>query len=498
MGRIQFKNAGDELIQTIEIERLKLEASVNSEIAITLIMARSPLIQRYFLNPADSELRELVFEEIAGYRKAFAGNMVFWINDADKRLFFNDAYAYTVNTADPGNYWYLTTLYETEKYNLNVNYNLDLNVTNLWINAPVFDDQHRPVGVVGTGVNLSDFFNTLYQNYRETEDLYFFNSAGEITGANDVDLVRNKVKITEALDQTGREIFAGTKGLKTGEIRYFRTKDKRQIAAVGSISALNWHITAVRSFSVSGFMQTGMTVLFGVMMIVIFSVFVVFNIFMVGMLEPLNRMVKTINQTLSDWELKPYENNLQKDEVGTLGEFFNMTIIDQITGIYNRRYLDGHLKKIIESLSRNVSRLSLLMLDIDYFKKYNDTYGHDSGDNCLRSVAAALAQCITRDEDFVARYGGEEFVVVLPNTDKNGARLVAERLLRKIRECNIPHRASDIANHVTVSIGGTTGIVNYSQHGSDYIKCADKALYESKKNGRNRYTFASFDEIDTT
>jgi len=166
-----------------------------------------------------------------------------------------------------------------------------------------------------------------------------------------------------------------------------------------------------------------------------------------------------------------------------------LTIIDQLTGIYNRRYLDGSLQKIIKSLSRTGSNLSVLMIDIDYFKKYNDTYGHDAGDGCLRAVTNALSLCVIREEDFVARYGGEEFVAVLPNTDEKGAQIVAERMLEKVRECNIPHETSEIADYVTVSIGGTTDVINHLQHGKDYIKLADEGLYESKKNGRNRYTF---------
>ena len=241
-------------------------------------------------------------------------------------------------------------------------------------------------------------------------------------------------------------------------------------------------------------LQTDMAILFGVMMAVIFSVFIFFNIFIVVILEPINNMVKTINQTFTDLGLKPHEDDEKKDEIAALGEFFHMTIIDPLTGIYNRRYLDGSLKKMIKLHSRTGASLSVLMIDIDFFKKYNDTYGHDAGDNCLRIIAAVLSQCVIRDEDFIARYGGEEFAVVLPNTDENGARLIAERMLEKVRESNIPHSTSDIAGYVTVSIGSTTGIINHLQHGSDYIKAADKALYESKSNGRNRYTFKDFPE----
>jgi diguanylate cyclase (GGDEF)-like protein len=135
------------------------------------------------------------------------------------------------------------------------------------------------------------------------------------------------------------------------------------------------------------------------------------------------------------------------------------------------------------------------MLDIDFFKRYNDNYGHDMGDKCLKEVASVLSQCITRKDDFVARFGGEEFVVVLPNTDKTGACMIAERLLQRVYESGIPHEKNDAAEFVTVSIGVTTGIVKYSQNGTDYVKCADSALYKSKRGGRNRYTFEAFGEL---
>jgi len=229
------------------------------------------------------------------------------------------------------------------------------------------------------------------------------------------------------------------------------------------------------------------TIIFLFIMLII--IIAVINLFIEVTLEPLNRVIKKINNTFTDLDLKPGEDNLYKNEVESLDGFLHLTIIDQLTGIYNRRYLDGSLKKVIKLYSRTGSSLSLLMIDIDYFKKYNDTYGHSAGDNCLKAVASALSKCVIRDGDFVARYGGEEFTVVLPNTDEKGAQVVAEKMLEKVRRCNIPHRASDIAECVTISIGGTTDVVNHLQHGSDYIKAADGALYESKKNGRNRYTF---------
>ncbi|MDR2575976.1 MAG: diguanylate cyclase [Treponema sp.] len=494
MEQIQYDNAGEKLTKTIEIERLKLEASINSEIAIVLKMADSPLMWRYFLNPIDGELKKIIFEEIAGYRRAFKGDSVFWCSDIDKEFYFNEDNHYSLDIDNPDNYWYKMTLYETEKYNFNINYNAEIQKTMLWINAPVLDKSQKPAGMVGTGINLSDFINEIYDNHSGTEELFFFNAAGEITGTRDISLVKRKANITEVLGQTGKKIMDYARYLNHGEVKYFKTTDRKGIAAYSSIPALDWHIAVLHPYTVGESMQTDMAVLFGVMMAVIFSVFVFFNIFIIVILEPLNNMVKTINQTFTDLGMKPHEDGGYKDEIGTLGEFFHMTIIDPLTGIYNRRYLDGSLRKIIKLHSRTGGSLSLLMIDIDYFKKYNDTYGHDAGDDCLGMVVGVLSQCVIRDDDFIARFGGEEFAAVLPNTDENGARLVAERMLEKVRECNIPHGTSDIAAYVTVSIGGTTGIINHLQHGSDYIKAADKALYESKNNGRNRYTFKNLSE----
>jgi methyl-accepting chemotaxis protein len=499
IDRFQYDNAGHELMQAVEIERLKLEASLNSEIAIALKMADSPLIHWYFLNPEDEDIKQIALGEIAGYRRAFTGKNVFWISDIDKKYYFNDEYVYTIDPSDESSWWYNSIMTNPDPYSLTVNYDVGVQKTMLWIDVPVLDNDRKSVGIVGSGVDLSDFINAVNLNNSKKEDeLYFFNAAGEIITAKDVNLVEKKANITYVLDQTGDEILARTKVLKIGEIEYFRIKARRQIIAVtsipvSSVPALNWYITAVRPVTAMGFLKTGMTFLFGVMMAVIFSVFILFNIFIAVMLEPLNHIVKAINQTFTDLDLKPHEGKNHKNEIETLGDFLNLTIIDQLTGIYNRRYLDGSLQKIIKSLSRTGSSLSVLMIDIDYFKKYNDTYGHDAGDGCLRAVADALSQCVIREDDFVARYGGEEFVAVLPNTDKNGAQLIAERMLDKVRECNMPHETSDIAGYVTISIGGTTDVINHLQQGKSYIKLADEGLYESKKNGRNRYTYKNPD-----
>jgi len=165
---------------------------------------------------------------------------------------------------------------------------------------------------------------------------------------------------------------------------------------------------------------------------------------------------------------------------------------DALTGIFNRRYFEETMERVISSLSRSESILSMLMIDIDFFKRYNDYYGHVDGDKCLKTVAQTLTQCITRADDFVARYGGEEFIVVLPNTDEQGARLIAEKMLDNIRGINLPHEKSEAAAYVTVSIGGTTGKVLHTHNAGNFVKKADEMMYKSKQEGRDRFSFGRF------
>ena len=143
----------------------------------------------------------------------------------------------------------------------------------------------------------------------------------------------------------------------------------------------------------------------------------------------------------------------------------------------------------MDFLSRSNGTLSVLMVDVDYFKRYNDKYGHEQGDVCLKQIAQALTSCITRADDFAARYGGEEFVIILPNTDQAGALMVTKKLTDNVLKMNIPHADSLVADHITISIGVTTGKVSYTQSWEDYLKRADEAMYMSKQFGRNQYTY---------
>lgn len=167
-------------------------------------------------------------------------------------------------------------------------------------------------------------------------------------------------------------------------------------------------------------------------------------------------------------------------------ELERIATLDSLTGIANRRYFDSILNREWQRLQREKQPLSLIFCDVDYFKKYNDTYGHQSGDRCLRQVAQALKKAIKRPGDLVARYGGEEFVIILPNTPLEGAKAIGERLRQAIQALQMTHEASPISPYITLSLGLSSLIPQPETSANTLVENADRALYEAKKQGRDR------------
>lgn len=167
-------------------------------------------------------------------------------------------------------------------------------------------------------------------------------------------------------------------------------------------------------------------------------------------------------------------------------ELEKLSSLDGLTGIANRRRFDETLKKEWQRNMRNGKMVSLIMIDIDFFKLYNDHYGHQGGDDCLKTVAAVLQKALHRESDVVARYGGEEFAAILPETDSAGAVALAEHMRTLIQELEIPHSKSKVADHISISLGTATLIPERDSQPDSLIAIADQALYKAKKNGRNR------------
>tara|TARA_B100000315_G_scaffold33053_1_gene27739 strand:- start:3444 stop:5144 length:1701 start_codon:yes stop_codon:yes gene_type:complete len=163
-----------------------------------------------------------------------------------------------------------------------------------------------------------------------------------------------------------------------------------------------------------------------------------------------------------------------------------LSSMDSLTGIANRRYFDDFLDREWRRSARDRTPLSLILMDIDFFKKYNDGYGHQAGDDCLKKVAKKLNEIVNRPGDLVARYGGEEFVIVLGNTDLKTATALAEKLRSDVEDMQIAHKYRDGGSVITASIGVSSTISNTDSSLAHLIGASDKALYKAKEEGRNR------------
>ena len=165
-----------------------------------------------------------------------------------------------------------------------------------------------------------------------------------------------------------------------------------------------------------------------------------------------------------------------------------LSLTDGLTGVANRRHFNDRLESEWRRCARANLPLSLIMIDIDHFKLYNDRYGHQAGDLCLQEVSAAMKRCAARPQDLLARYGGEEFILLLPQEGPEGAEAVAQRIQDEVRKLAVPHEASPTAAIVTVSMGLATAMPPLErQDANALIRSADANLYQAKQAGRNRY-----------
>ena len=199
-------------------------------------------------------------------------------------------------------------------------------------------------------------------------------------------------------------------------------------------------------------------------------------------LGAIDYITKPFNKAIVKLRIKNYLDLKIKNDM-----LEKLSMYDGLTNIRNRRFFDETFEKTFSEIKRDKKSLAVLMIDIDFFKPYNDNYGHGQGDETLRKVAKALEKTIKRASDFVARYGGEEFVILLKDINKDGVEAVANNLLNAVRELKITHEFSKIENYVTISIGAS-----FYNSSSDITKLelllkADETLYSVKNSGRNNF-----------
>ncbi|MCL2007966.1 MAG: ATP-binding protein [Treponema sp.] len=263
-----------------ETIRLRLATTINNELPLVMKLGDTPVIRQYFLDPSDPYLRDRAHAEFELYREHFRTRLIFWINDVDKIFYFTGNDPYLMDPDDPENYWYNLTLFQTETHNLNINYNPELRQIYLWINVPVFSETGVPVGMLGTGIDLtefSDFVSTAYREFDRNITSYMFNKFDEITSAMDIELMHNKVRLDDHLGDAGAELLMISRTLIDEEVSTITSGGI--IYQLRSIPAMEWYLAV--SYPAPGFLslnQSMNTVFFG-MLSLILLMFIIMNVY---------------------------------------------------------------------------------------------------------------------------------------------------------------------------------------------------------------------------
>ena len=225
-------------------------------------------------------------------------------------------------------------------------------------------------------------------------------------------------------------------------------------------------------------------------------------IFVTGQNDPLEE-AEALDQGAADFISKPFHEKVVKARVRTQVTITRLTkalrsqaLIDGLTGIANRRQFDITLAAEWRRCSRSQRALSLILIDIDYFKRFNDHYGHPAGDECIKAIATALKMNLQRSHDLAARYGGEEFACILPDTPLEGVRRKAVELEAAIRELGIPHEKSYVAGVVTISVGASVAIPAIGEDPTRLLAEADGRLYAAKHAGRGQVKVSLLNQTD--
>ena len=247
-----FRSQADvKLSHAAQIKTIEFQSSLNEQLTLVRQMVRSPLVRDYLENPADPIAERMGKTELESYQNAFLSKSIFWVSDSNHEFWSDMKYAYTLDPDDPDTYWYKMTMYETEEYNFNINYNPDLNVTMLWVNAVVRDESKTPVGIAGTGIPLTDFIKSMYEGIPSEVEMYLYNDDMVITGAADQSVLKDNLLVTQKMPEMAK-FDALPKAIET------RSAPNAEFV-LGPLDLISWHMAMKLEYTPMAFLSAAVT-----------------------------------------------------------------------------------------------------------------------------------------------------------------------------------------------------------------------------------------------
>ncbi len=293
IARRQFTSSvRKEMEITARITRADFESGMNGQLQLVLQLMRMPSVTEYLKNPSDKNIRARAFEDLQTFKDAFTSKSVFWVSDVDKAFWSDMQFSYYIDPNNPDDYWYNMTMYETDVYNFNINYNPSLKVTNLWVNA-VVKEYGKSLGMLGTGIPLTDMISSIYANLDDKTTMYLYNSSKEITGATDDSMLKKKLDITEEMpDLKNFEIFPT-------EFAFYSTVEGEYMIA--PLSLVGWHMVLFRPFTMAEYFNYGKTaIIAAICALIVVIVLAIQIITMLNQLTILNEAVVDLSSGNAD------------------------------------------------------------------------------------------------------------------------------------------------------------------------------------------------------
>jgi len=521
-------DASEKLARFYSIETVgKFNLHVNPERDLIWEIARSTAIVSWFADEENPVKKNAAYHEMMYYTSILkSGNVYFGVNKSLNEYSINSGIPFAdfipfgiIDPSDAYNDWYYNCIRSTHDHIYNIDIDKVTNTPRFWINHKVMDGNNL-VGVVCSGLPFDEMIDCLFSQYNSKDVVgYIIDKQGNIQmnsvpsdfrfdekgrPGNNIRAIYTEPAFTSAIDKYLNNINDYFDMSSQAEVIKL-DKNYYMYVSIAPITDTDWSIVTFYNnralYSIRKFFPLLITMLSAFLIYTLVgTVFMHLLVF-----RPVNHLTNSLSA--SNFYIGEIFGCNRDDEIGILAQTiqrmrdrlstYNAELlraarererlirIDQLTDIPNRRNFDERLPLEWGRAIRTKTPISILILDLDYFKDYNDTYGHLQGDRALQVVAKVFSQELKRSSDLVARWGGEEFAILLANTDFNGARDVAERIRQKVEDLQIALTNGSVSK-ITVSIGINSVVPTLNNVLEDFMHHADMALYTAKREGRNR------------